>query len=325
MLVFIIRRVMQAALVIVVMSVLVYAGIFLIGSPVDILINPEMSEAEMEAVTKALGFDRPIWEQYFIFVSNALQGNMGKSFVFGESALKLIVERIPATMELALLSIIISLVVGIPLGMWAGLRPDTLAGRSIMAGSILGFSLPNFWVGLMLIMLFAVMAGWLPSSGRGETEIVFGIDLSILTLNGLKHLLLPAITLALSKTALVVRLARAGVREVLPMDYIKLARAKGLTARRVMFVHVLKNIMIPIVTVTGLELGSVVAFAVVTETVFAWPGMGKLLIDSIANLDRPVVVAYLMLIVFLLVIFNLIVDILYSLLDPRVRLQEREM
>ncbi len=323
MLVYIIRRVLQAGLVIVVMSVLVYVGIFLVGSPVDILINPEMSESEMEAVTKALGLDRPIWEQYFIFVGNALKGDLGKSFVFGQSAIKLIVERIPATMELAIVSIIVSLVVGIPLGIWAGLKPESVSGRSIMAGSILGFSLPNFWVGLMLIMLFAVMAGWLPAAGRGRTEVVLGIDLSIVTLDGLKHILLPSITLALSKTALVVRLARAGVREVLPMDYIKFARAKGLSNRRVIFVHVLKNIMIPIVTVTGLELGSVVAFAVVTETVFAWPGMGKLLIDSIGNLDRPVVVAYLMLIVFLLVILNLVVDILYSVLDPRVRLQEQ--
>jgi peptide/nickel transport system permease protein len=324
MLVYIIRRIMQAALVIVVMSVLVYVGIYLVGSPVDILINPEMSESEMEAVTKALGLDRPIWEQYFIFVGNALQGDMGKSFVFGQSAIKLIVERIPATMELAIISILISLVVGIPLGMWAGLKPHSVGGRSIMAGSILGFSLPNFWVGLMLIMLFAVLAGWLPSAGRGPTVDILGIDVSFLSLEGLKHLILPAVTLALSKTALVVRLARAGVREVLPMDYIKFARAKGLSRRRVISVHVLKNIMIPIATVTGLELGSVVAFAVVTETVFAWPGMGKLLIDSIGNLDRPVVVAYLMLIVFLLVVLNLIVDVLYSVLDPRVRLQEQK-
>ncbi len=323
MLVYIVRRIMQAALVIVVMSVLVYVGIYLVGSPVDILINPEMSEREMEAVTKALGLDRPIWEQYFIFVGKALQGDLGKSFVFGQSAIGLIVERIPATMELAIISIIISLIVGIPLGLWAGLKPESFGGRSIMAGSILGFSLPNFWVGMMLIMLFAVVIGWLPSSGRGATVDVLGVDLSFLTLDGLKHLVLPATTLALSKTALIIRLARAGVREVLPMDYIKFARAKGLSRRRVIFVHVLKNIMIPIVTVTGLELGSVVAFAVVTETVFAWPGMGKLLIDSIGNLDRPVVVAYLMLIVFLLVVLNLVVDILYSVLDPRVRLQEQ--
>jgi peptide/nickel transport system permease protein len=322
MLVYIIRRVMQAALVIVVMSVLVYVGIYLVGSPVDILINPEMSQAEMEAVSRELGLDRPIWEQYFVFVSNALHGDLGKSFVFGESALKLIVERMPATMELAFVAMALSLLVGIPLGLWAGLRPDSTAGRSIMAGSILGFSLPNFWVGLMLIMIFAVVAGWLPASGRGATVDVFGVDLSLFTVDGWRHLILPAITLALSKTALVVRLTRAGVREVLPLDYIKFARAKGLSDRRVVGVHLLKNIMIPIITVTGLELGSVVAFAVVTETVFAWPGMGKLLIDSIGNLDRPIVVAYLMLIVFLLVLLNLVVDILYSVLDPRVRLTE---
>ena len=191
-----------------------------------------------------------------------------------------------------------------------------------MAGSILGFSLPTFWVGLMFIMVFAVILGWLPSTGRGETTEIFGIDVSFLTRDGLSHLFLPALNLALFKISLVIRLARAGTREVVHQDYIKFARAKGLSAKRVIFVHLMKNILIPVVTVLGLEFGGLIAFSVVTETVFAWPGMGKLIIDSIQNLDRPVIVAYLMIIVLVFVIINLMVDVLYSILDPRVRLQD---
>jgi peptide/nickel transport system permease protein len=191
-----------------------------------------------------------------------------------------------------------------------------------MAGSILGFSLPTFWVGLMLIMVFSVMLGWLPSTGRGPTTLLFGVAVSFLSLEGWRHLILPATSLALFKLALLIRLTRAGTREALLQDYVKFARAKGLTNARVIGVHVLRNILIPIVTVIGLEFGSVIAFAIVTETVFAWPGMGKLLIDSINLLDRPIIVAYLLITVFMFIIINLIVDILYSVLDPRVRLSE---
>jgi peptide/nickel transport system permease protein len=191
-----------------------------------------------------------------------------------------------------------------------------------MAGSILGFSLPTFWQGLMLIMIFAVFLGWLPSTGRGATGTVFGLETSLVTWDGIQHLILPAMNLALFKMSLVIRLTRAGVRETLPLDYVKFARAKGLSERRVIMVHVFKNILIPIVTVLGLELGSVVAFAVVTETIFAWPGMGKLIIDSINVLDRPIIVAYLMVIMVMFIVINLAVDIVYSALDPRVRLQD---
>ena len=191
-----------------------------------------------------------------------------------------------------------------------------------MTASILGFSLPNFWVGLMLIMVFAVNLGWFPASGRGDAVMVGSLDLSVLTADGWRSLVLPALTIAIAKAALIIRVTRAATREALPTDYIKFARAKGLAWSRIVRVHLLKNILIPIVTISGLEFGQVVAFAVVTETIFAWPGMGKLLIDSIVNLDRPVVVAYLILIVFFLVMLNLVVDILYSVLDPRVRLQK---
>ncbi|SMF19135.1 peptide/nickel transport system permease protein [Tistlia consotensis] len=322
MLVYLIRRLGQSALVLVVMAVLVFIGIYAIGNPVDVLISPEADLAEQQATIARLGLDRPLWEQLWLFLVNAVQGDLGRSFVHGVPALRLILERLPATLELALVALVVALSVGVFLGLWAGLKPDALLGRSIMTGSILGFSLPNFWLGLMLILVFAVLLQWLPAGGRGETVDLLGIRTSLFTLDGLSHLLLPAITLALYKTSLVIRLARAGTREVVLQDYVKFARAKGLSPSRVIYVHVLKNIMIPVVTVVGLELGSMIAFAVVTETVFAWPGIGKLLIDSIVNLDRPVVVAYLMMTVFIFILINLAVDLLYSLLDPRVRLSE---
>ena len=269
-----------------------------------------------------MGLDRPLYEQFGIFVWNALHGDLGTSFVYGRPALEIILDRHPATLELALVALALSVGIGIPLGVWAGLRPHGIAGRTIMGGSILGFSLPNFWQGMLLILVFAVLLGWLPAGGRGETTEFLGMQVSFLTWDGLSHLILPAINLALFKMSLIIRLARANTREVCMQDYVKFARAKGLSPRRVVLVHVLKNIMIPVVTIIGLELGSMVAFAIVTETVFAWPGMGKLLIDSINLLDRPVIVAYLMLTVLIIVGINLLVDVIYSALDPRIRLSE---
>jgi len=322
MLVFIVRRSLQAVLVLFVMSVLVFIGVYAIGNPVDILINPVADQQERERAIVALGLDKPMWTQYLSFLAGALHGDLGRSFVHNMSALGLILERMPATLELAIAAMLIAIVLGIPLGLWAGLKPNSAAGRTIMAGSILGFSLPTFWVGLMLIMVFSVMLGWLPSNGRGPTTILLGIPVSFLSLEGWRHLIMPATNLALFKLALLIRLTRAGTREALLQDYVKFARAKGLTNARVIGVHVLRNILIPIVTVIGLEFGSVIAFAIVTETVFAWPGMGKLLIDSINLLDRPIIVAYLLVIVFMFIVINLVVDILYSALDPRVRLSE---
>jgi peptide/nickel transport system permease protein len=320
--VFIIRRLIQSSLVIVAMSLIVFFSVNVIGNPVDILINPEFDQEEMERAIKALGLDLPLWQQYLHFVRNALQGDFGRSFVFGEPALKLILQRVPATLELAFTALILSILIGIPFGLFAGLKPDSPISKTIMGGSILGFSLPTFWVGIMMIMIFAVMLGILPSTGRGTGITVLGVELSFLTWDGLKHLLMPALNLALLKISLVIRLTRAGTREVILQDYVKFARAKGISNRRIIFVHILKNILIPVITVVGLELGNLIAFSVVTETVFAWPGMGKLIIDSIQLLDRPIIVAYLMIVVFMFVAINLVVDILYSVLDPRVRLQD---
>lgn len=320
--VFIIRRLMQSVAVIAVMGSLVFFGVNVVGDPVDMLINPEADQAEIDRVLNAMGLDRPLHEQFWYFVTNALNGDLGNSFIFGEPALQLIVQRIPATMELALAALFLAVIVGIPCGVYAGLKPEAKTSKAIMAGSILGFSLPTFWVGLMMIMLFAVILGWLPSTGRGDTVLLGGIEVSFLTLDGLSHLLMPALNLALFKMSMVVRLARAGTREIVHQDYIKFARAKGVSESRIIMVHLMKNILIPVVTVLGLEFGNLIAFSVVTETVFAWPGMGKLIIDAINNLDRPIVVAYLMITVVMFVTINLIVDIIYSLLDPRVRLRD---
>ncbi len=320
--VFILRRLMQSLMVAFAMSVIVFFGVNVIGDPVDLLISPDADQAEIEATIARLGLDKPIVEQYGYFLSNALQGDLGKSFIFAVPALKLILQRMPATMELALAALLLSAVVAIPLGVYAGLHPESKTSKVIMGGSILGFSLPTFWVGLMFIMVFAVWLRWLPATGRGDTVDLWGVPVSFLTLNGLEHLLLPALNLALFKISLVIRLARAGTKEVMLQDYIKFARAKGLTNSRVVFVHVMKNILIPVVTVMGLEFGNLIAFSVVTESVFAWPGMGKLLIDSIELLDRPVVVAYLMIIVLIFIVINLLVDIMYSILDPRIRLKD---
>ena len=320
--VFIIRRLLQSIIVVVVMSFLVFGGVNLVGDPVEMMVSDDADQEERERVIRSMGLDKPWYVQYGLFVVNAFEGDLGNSFVYGEPALQLIVLRIPATLELAFAALLMAVVIGIPLGVLAGLKPEARTSRMIMAGSILGFSLPTFWVGLMFIMVFAVMLGWLPSTGRGDTVPLMGIEVSFLTLDGLSHLVLPAVNLALFKISLAIRLARAGTREVVHQDYIKFARAKGLRTRRVIFVHLMKNILIPVVTVLGLEFGGLIAFSVVTETVFAWPGMGKLIIDSINGLDRPVIVAYLMIVVLIFVVLNLVVDVLYSILDPRVRLQD---
>ncbi|MDR2334403.1 MAG: ABC transporter permease [Burkholderiaceae bacterium] len=315
------RRLAQAVLVVLLMTVIVFVGLHAIGNPVDILIGQDVDQIERARIIAELGLDQPLWRQYLAFVNGALHGNLGTSFVYNVPAIELILQRLPATLELAIAALILATLLGVPLGLYAGLYPDSWFAKSIMAGSIVGFSLPTFWVGLMLIMAFSVSLGWLPASGRGETVQVLGGQWSFLTVSGLKHMLLPAINLSLFKISLVIRLTRAGVREVLPLDFVKFARAKGLSPLRVIVVHVLRNTMIPLVTVLGLELGSTIAFAVVTESIFSWPGAGKLILDSINALDRPVIVSYLVVVVCLFVTLNLIVDILYKVLDPRVRLE----
>ena len=323
MLQFLLRRLVQSGFLIAAMATVVFFGVFAIGNPVDVLINPEAPPAEYDAAIKRLGLDLPVHEQFFRFISNAIAGDFGSSFVHGIPATELILHKMPATLELAVLVILLSVLLGVPLGMIAGFNHDNMLGRTIMSGSIFGFSLPNFWIGILLILLFSVNLGWLPSTGRGDTDTLFGVPFSFMTMDGWSHLILPVVTMSLYKMSIIIRLSRAGVMEVMEQDYIKYAYAKGLKQRRIIFTHVLKNILIPVVTVVGLEFGNVLAFAVVTETVFAWPGMGKLLIDSILLMDRPVVVAYLMMVVVIFIVINLVVDVLYALLDPRIRLTSK--
>jgi peptide/nickel transport system permease protein len=295
MLAFVIRRLAQSIAVLFAMSVLVFASVYMIGNPADILISMDADQSERARLMSAMGLDQPLPVQYLSFLKRALQGDLGNSFVHGAPAIALVFERLPATLELACVAMLLAVLLGVPLGLWAGLRPESWAGKAIMTGSILGFSLPTFWVGLMLIVVFSVQLGWLPAGGRGPTQEILGLQLSVFS---------------------------AGTREALTQDYVKFARAKGLSPGRVVGVHVLKNILVPIVTVVALEFGALIAFAAVTETIFAWPGAGKLIIEAISSLDRPVVVAYLLVVVLMFTLLNLFVDIAYSALDPRVRLAD---
>ncbi len=319
---YLIRRIGQSLLILFAMSLLVFVAVYAIGNPVDSLLSPDADQADRAAAIRHLGLDRPLYEQYALFLWNAVQGDLGKSFVYGLPATYVILERLPATLELALMALVLSLGLGIPLGVLAGLRPNSAIGRTIMSGSILGFSLPSFWIGLMLILVFAVQLRILPSGGRGETVSIFGVKLAAFTLDGLRHMILPAFTLALYNASLVVRICEAGTREVMAQDFIRFARGKGLSPTRIVCVHILKNILIPVVTIVGMEFGALIAFAVVVESVFAYPGMGKLLIDSINRLDRPVIVTYLLTTTLIFVIVNFAVDLMYAALDPRIRLSD---
>ncbi|HEY5794737.1 MAG TPA: ABC transporter permease [Bosea sp. (in: a-proteobacteria)] len=317
---FILQRLIQSIFVLLAVSVVVFFAVYGIGDPIELLVPPQVSDAERQALIRRLGLDLPVWQQYLTFMGNALKGDLGRSFVHGVPAIGLILARMPATVELVLLAMGLAIAVGVPLGLYAGLDPDSRPSRVIMAGTVLGFSLPSFWKGMMLILLFSVVLGLLPTAGRGETVSILGVQTSLFTANGLKHLILPALNLSIPNMALLIRVVAAGANEAMGQDYVKYARAKGVRRRRIVGRHVLRNILIPVVTVIGIEFGSLVAFSTITETVFAWPGMGKLLIDSIYQLDRPVVVAYVMLATLLFVSVNLLVDVLYAALDPRVKL-----
>lgn len=316
---FLIQRVFQAAIVMLIISALVFVGVFAIGNPVDVLISPDATQQIRLDTIKRYGLDLPLWQQYLNFLGRLTQGNFGRSFVFNMPVLELILSRLPATLELTLAAVIGATLIGVPLGMYAGYKPDSPISKLAMGLSVLGFSVPTFWIGLVLILVFAVNLGVLPAGGRGDTVTVLGVPWSFLTLDGLSHLFLPALNLSLFKLAMMMRLARAGTREVMLTDTVKFARAAGESERTILLRHVLRLISIPIVTVFGLEFGSTLAFAVVTETIFSWPGIGKLIIDSIQSLDRPVMVAYLMLVAFLFIMINFLVDIAYAALDPRLR------
>lgn len=314
-----ISRLVQACLVMLVISVLVFVGVYAVGNPIDVLIGPDVTQEIRQQTIERYGLNQPLWLQYLAFLQRLLVGDLGTSFVFNMPVLSLILSRVPATLEIALLAVLGATLIGVPIGMLAGWRPHHPLSRLAMGVSVLGFSVPTFWIGLVLILVFAVWLGWLPAGGRGPTLAWFGVEWSVLTPEGWKHLLLPAVNLALFKMALMMRLARASTRELMLSDTVRLARATGQSEATILRRHVLRLISIPIVTVFGLELGATLAFAVVTETIFSWPGAGKLIIDSIQALDRPVMVGYLMLVALLFTTINLVADLLYALLDPRLR------
>lgn len=318
---YLLKRIVQMIAVLFAVSLIVFFVMSFTGDPVLMIVPPSATDAQIEEARAVLGLDKPLWVQYGVFLNNLLQGDLGVSYIFKRPALTLIVERLPATLELVFLSVLISVAVALPCGVLAGAYPNNPVSRVIMGGSLLGISLPSFWVGILFIFYFAVEKGLLPSSGRGATETLFGIPFAFLTRDGLRHLILPALTLALGTLAMLIRLIRAQIMEVLRQDFIKFARAKGVSRGRLLFSHALKNALVPVVTVFGMQIGSLIAFATVTETIFAWPGMGKLLVDSINTSDRPVIVAYLMIVASLFVVINFTVDMIYTVIDPRIDLR----
>lgn len=308
------NRFFHAAIVLLAVSIAVFFVMYKAGDPVELLLPPDATQNQMEEVREHLGLNDPFFVQYGKFLANAVKGDVGNSFIYGQPALKVVLERLPATLELATFAMILAVLLGIPLGIIASLNPQSKVSKTIMFFSLAGISVPTFWMGMILVLIFSVTLGWLPSSGRADLAPFT----SFVSLEGLKHLLLPGLTLCLFQLALILRLTKSGMMEVLLQDYIKLARAKGLPQHLVVLLHALKNTLIPVVTIIGIQFGELIAFTIVTETIFAWPGTGKLIIDSIQNLDRPVVVAYLMVVACIFVLINFTVDIIYTFIDPRV-------
>ncbi|APE45916.1 ABC transporter permease (plasmid) [Sulfitobacter alexandrii] len=318
---YLLKRLIQMILVLWIVSVIVFMMMSFTGDPVFMVVPIDATDAEIAQARRLLGLDESLLVQYWKFISSLVQGDFGRSYVFRQPAMTLILERLPATVEMVLVAMVLAVIVAIPLGVYAGANPNGRISRTIMAGSLLGISLPGFWVGMVLIYLFAVHWGVFPSSGRGDTGEIFGLRISLLTLDGWHHIALPAITLSLATMAILLRMTRAGMMEVSRQDFMKFARAKGVTRKDVLYRHGLKNALIPVVTIFGLQLGDLIAFATITETIFSWPGMGKLLIDSIYRADRPVIVVYLMLVALIFVVINFLVDLVYTLIDPRITLK----
>ena len=315
------KRLAQMLVTLFIVSILVFVLANFIGDPVNMLVSPKAPPEVREQVREELGLNRPILEQYVSFVTNAVKGDFGKSYIYKVDVLSLIAQRVPATLEQVFVSVVLALVISIPLGVYAGAFPKRKSSTLVMGGSILGISLPSFFIGIMLIYIFSLKLHWFPSSGRGATAPFLGMNFSLFAPGGLKYIILPAFTLSVTNIASLVRLTRAGVMENMRQDYIKFARAKGVSTRKVLFGHALKNALIPVITVFGMEIGSLIAFTTVTETIFSWPGLGKLLIDSINSVDRPVIVAYLILTTVLIVFINFVVDLLYTVIDPRIKIR----
>jgi len=322
MLAFILRRLAQAFLVMLTVAFIAFMLFQYVGDPVASVLGQDATPEQRVALRADLGLDQPFPVQFAHFVGNALQGDFGLSLRQGRSVSALIVERLPATLELSIVAALIALLVGIPLGVYAALRRGSFGSQVAMTVSLLGVSLPTFLIGILLILVFAVTLKWLPSFGRGDVVNLGGWTTGFLTIDGWQHLVLPAVTLSVFQLALILRLVRAEMLEVLRTDYIKFARARGLPNRAVYFGHALKNTLVPVITITGLQLGALIAFAIITETVFQWPGMGFLFIQAVQFADVPVMAAYLCLVALIFVIVNLVVDLLYFAVDPRLRIEK---
>lgn len=316
---FVLRRLGQSAILLLIMSILVFLGMYVVSDPVAVMAGEDATAADRLALATAYGLDRPLPLQYLTFLGNIVQGDFGRSFVYGRPVLDLIFERLPATLEVVFLAMVLGVAFGIPMGIFSGLNRKNPLTKLISMVTTIGYSIPNFWQALLFILIFAVWLRWLPATGRGPTTELLGVQFSLLNAEGLRYLLLPAANLAVALICMQTRLARLGTQEVMYQDYMMFAQAKGIAPRRLIGRHLLRNILIPIVTITALELGTLIAFSTVTETIFSWPGIGKLLLDSIYRSDRPVVVAYMILITLMFVLINLIADIIYAVLDPRIR------
>jgi peptide/nickel transport system permease protein len=321
MLAFILRRILQSAMVMAVVAFIAFGLFNFTGDPVAFMLGQDATIQDRERLRADLGLDRPFYVQFGRFLDNAVQGEFGISLRQGRKVSTLLKERLPATLELSFAAALLALCVGIPLGVYTALRRNTWGAHVLLAASLIGVSLPSFLIGILLILIFAVYLGWLPSFGRGETVALGWWTTGLLTKSGLKALILPAITLSLFQLTLIMRLVRSEMLEVLRTDYIKFGRARGLTDRSIHFGHALKNTLVPVITITGLQLGAIIAFAIITETVFQWPGMGLLFIQAVNFADIPVMAAYLCFIALVFVFINLVVDLLYYAVDPRLRIE----
>ncbi|MHC5655835.1 ABC transporter permease [Stappia sp.] len=319
MLAFTIRRLIQAILVMITVALISFTLFRFVGDPVNQMVGIETTPEQREALRERLGLNDPVIVQFGRFIVSAAQFDFGTSYQFRQPVSELIGRRLPATLELSMMSAIFALVVGIPMGVYTGLNRNSLLSKLFLSVSLIGISLPTFFIGILLIFVFSVTLQWLPSFGRGDVVQLGWWSTGLLTWSGIKALILPSITLGLFQMTLIMRLVRSEMLEVIRTDYIKFARARGLSRRSINFRHALKNTMVPVITITGLQVGSIIAFAIITETVFQWPGMGLLFLQSVQNVDIPIMAAYLMLIAFLFVTINLIVDILYFVVDPRLR------
>ncbi|MDF2372773.1 MAG: ABC transporter permease [Rhizobiaceae bacterium] len=324
MLAFIIRRLVQSVVVMLVVSLIAFVMFRFIGDPVDQMVGLETTVQERELLRQQLGLNDPLPLQFWHFVSNAAQGDLGISYQFKRPVADLIGSRLPATLELSFVSALFALLMGIPMGVYTALNRESVLSKLFLTISLIGISLPTFLIGILLIFVFSVYLQWLPSFGRGKVVDLGWWSTGFLTVSGLKALILPSITLGLFQMTLIMRLVRSEMMEVLRTDFIKFARARGLTNRAINFGHALKNTMIPVITITGLQMGAIIAFAIITETVFQWPGMGLLFLQAVQNVDIPIMAAYLLLIALLFVIINLIVDLLYVMVDPRIRIEGAE-